>query len=181
MEVRGGAGYIEEWSDARLVRDAHLGSIWEGTSNIVALDAMRAIRREDSLAALRPTLEAMLPESRPGTLGAALHSALERACGFAARVAKNNDALHARQAATGLYYAIAATVLAHEGTRLGAQGDARRLLLAALIDTHRLRARDPLAPVEGTREAAFAELLLPETPVAPAAAEKLLAAGPRAS
>ncbi|RAE72792.1 DNA alkylation response protein, partial [Burkholderia multivorans] len=38
MEVRGGTGYIEEWSDARLVRDAHLGSIWEGTSNIVALD-----------------------------------------------------------------------------------------------------------------------------------------------
>lgn len=32
MEVRGGCGYIEEWSDARLVRDAHLGSIWEGTA-----------------------------------------------------------------------------------------------------------------------------------------------------
>src|SRR5690606_35356975 len=40
MEVRGGCGYIEEWGDARLVRDAHLGSIWEGTSNIVALDVM---------------------------------------------------------------------------------------------------------------------------------------------
>ena len=32
MEVRGGCGYIEEWPDARLLRDAHLGSIWEGTS-----------------------------------------------------------------------------------------------------------------------------------------------------
>ena len=29
MEVRGGCGYIEEWSDPRLLRDAHLGSIWE--------------------------------------------------------------------------------------------------------------------------------------------------------
>src|SRR3546814_1030609 len=36
MEVRGGCGYIEEWPDARLLRDAHLGSIWEGTGNIVA-------------------------------------------------------------------------------------------------------------------------------------------------
>src|SRR3546814_21176419 len=27
MEVRGGNGYIEEWVNARLVRDAHLGSI----------------------------------------------------------------------------------------------------------------------------------------------------------
>lgn len=179
MEVRGGAGYIEEWSDARLVRDAHLGSIWEGTSNIVALDAMRAIRREDSLAALRPTLEAMLPASLPGTLGATLRSAVDRACGFAARVARNNDALHARQAATGLYYAIAATVLAQEGSRLAEGGDARRLLLAALIDTHRLRARDPLAPVEGAREAAFADLLLPETPVTPQRAQALLAAGAR--
>lgn len=43
MEVRGGCGYIEEWSDPRLVRDSHLGSIWEGTSNIVALDVIRAI------------------------------------------------------------------------------------------------------------------------------------------
>ncbi|WP_084623479.1 acyl-CoA dehydrogenase family protein, partial [Acidisphaera rubrifaciens] len=46
MEVRGGCGYIEEWPDPRLVRDAHLGSIWEGTSNVVALDVMRAAKRE---------------------------------------------------------------------------------------------------------------------------------------
>lgn len=176
MEVRGGIGYIEEWSDARLLRDAHLGSIWEGTSNIVALDAMRAIRREDALAALRPALEGMLPQ---GSLGAALRRALERACAFAARVAGSNDALHARQAASGLYYAVAATVLAHEGTRLAERGDARRLLLAALVDVHRLRPRDPFAPGDAAREAAFADLLLPETPVAPQAVQSLLAGGAR--
>lgn len=52
MEVRGGCGYIEDWPDARLLRDAHLGSIWEGTSNIVALDVMRAARRDGGLDAL---------------------------------------------------------------------------------------------------------------------------------
>src|SRR4029077_18365241 len=57
MEVRGGVGYTEEWSDPRLVRDAHLGSIWEGTSNIVALDVLRAIRREHCLEALLPELK----------------------------------------------------------------------------------------------------------------------------
>jgi acyl-CoA dehydrogenase len=41
MEVRGGCGYIEDYVAPRLLRDAHLGSIWEGTSNIVALDAIR--------------------------------------------------------------------------------------------------------------------------------------------
>src|SRR5882762_5727916 len=38
MEVRGGNGYIEEWVQPRLVRDAHIGVLWEGTSNINALD-----------------------------------------------------------------------------------------------------------------------------------------------
>jgi alkylation response protein AidB-like acyl-CoA dehydrogenase len=45
MEVRGGNGYIEEWVNARLVRDAYLGSIWEGSTNIVMLDVGRAFTR----------------------------------------------------------------------------------------------------------------------------------------
>ncbi|MFX6330697.1 acyl-CoA dehydrogenase family protein, partial [Acinetobacter baumannii] len=60
MEVRGGTGYIEEWSDARLVRDSHLGSIWEGTSNIVALDIARAVKREGALEPLRAYLRELL-------------------------------------------------------------------------------------------------------------------------
>src|SRR6185503_12974518 len=102
MEVRGGCGYIEEWSDPRLVRDAHLGSIWEGTSNVVALDVMRAIRRENSLDALQPALEAMMPQ---GAFGDALRAALVRAVALARETATKRDDLHARQAATGLYYA----------------------------------------------------------------------------
>ena len=38
MEVRGGNGYIEDWANSKLVRDAHLGVLWEGTSNINSLD-----------------------------------------------------------------------------------------------------------------------------------------------
>ena len=121
MEVRGGCGYIEEWSDARLLRDAHLGSIWEGTSNIVALDVLRAIRKENSLDAF--------PD-------------LGKAAGFARRA----DDSHARQAASGLYYAIAAAVMRSEAHRLG---DRRRALLAELVERHRLSQRDPLAPDEG--------------------------------
>src|SRR6266850_3804061 len=36
MNVRGGNGYIEEWVNARLLRDAYLGAIWEGSTNVVA-------------------------------------------------------------------------------------------------------------------------------------------------
>ena len=40
MEMRGGNGYIEEWVNPRLVRDAQIGLLWEGTSNINALDVI---------------------------------------------------------------------------------------------------------------------------------------------
>ena len=48
MEIRGGNGYIEDWVDSKLVRDAHVGSIWEGTTNIVALDVIRAIKKNQA-------------------------------------------------------------------------------------------------------------------------------------
>ncbi|MFD7920825.1 acyl-CoA dehydrogenase family protein [Streptomyces sp. NPDC059740] len=48
MEIRGGNGYIEDWVEPRLVRDAHLGSIWEGSSNVIALDVLRCLRRQRS-------------------------------------------------------------------------------------------------------------------------------------
>ncbi|MBS0338095.1 MAG: acyl-CoA dehydrogenase family protein, partial [Proteobacteria bacterium] len=174
MEVRGGAGYIEEWSDARLVRDSHLGSIWEGTSNIVAQDVLRAVKREGALDALRPALEAMVAGVENASLRSALAGSVARACEFAAASATANDAAHARQAATGLYYAAAAAILASEGTQLAKSGDARRLLLAALANEHRLRARDPLKPARGNFEGALADALLPETPVALGAADRLL-------
>lgn len=174
MEVRGGAGYIEEWSDARLVRDAHLGSIWEGTSNIVAQDVQRAIKREGALEALRPALEAMASAVAHRGLREALAGSIAHACEFAADAAKTGDTAHARQAATGLYYAAAAAILASEGTRLAKGGDARRLLLAALVNEHRLRARDPLKPARGAFEGALAGALLSESPIAGAAADALL-------
>ena len=73
MEVRGGCGYIEEWSDARVLRDAHLGSIWEGTSNIVALDVARGIRREATLDALSSYLDDLLSAPQPAPADARAH------------------------------------------------------------------------------------------------------------
>lgn len=60
MNVRGGNGYIEEWVNARLVRDAHLGSIWEGSENVVALDVARAALRNRAHDALFRDLESKL-------------------------------------------------------------------------------------------------------------------------
>ncbi len=155
MEVRGGCGYIEEWPDARILRDAHLGSIWEGTSNIVALDALRAIRKEAALEVLLPSLA-----------GTPVFRLLQKAAAFAAGA----DESHARQAASGLYYAVAASVLWQEGTRLADSGDARRLLLSALVRRHKLETPDPLGAVE----CPFDEALLEENPVSRAEARRFL-------
>jgi len=55
MEIRGGNGYIEDWVNPRLVRDALLGSIWEGSSNVIALDVLRCLRREQAHHAVAET------------------------------------------------------------------------------------------------------------------------------
>jgi alkylation response protein AidB-like acyl-CoA dehydrogenase len=149
MEVRGGCGYIEEWSDPRLVRDAHLGSIWEGTSNIVAQDVIRAIVRESSLEVLREHLKGLLQRSRiHAAVEAQLSGLFERACKLAEMAAQAGGDGLARQAASGLYHATSAIAMAWEAS---ASGSARRMVLAQLVVRHRLMPRDPLQadPDEG--------------------------------
>src|SRR5437763_3840921 len=46
MELVGGNGYIEDWPMARLLRDAQVLPIGEGTTNILALDMLRSARKE---------------------------------------------------------------------------------------------------------------------------------------
>lgn len=143
MEVRGGCGYIEEWSDARLLRDAHLGSIWEGTSNIVALDVCRAVRREEALPALDALLQRQLSEAgMDDQLRARFGEMIGRACALARAAAQPGGEVLARQAASALYHVASAVSLAWEAARTGS---ARRLRLAQLVLKHRVVARDPLA------------------------------------
>ena len=46
LEMLGGNGYIEEWVHPRLLRDAIVNVVWEGSSNVIVLDVARAIARE---------------------------------------------------------------------------------------------------------------------------------------
>ncbi|MCW9034720.1 MAG: acyl-CoA dehydrogenase family protein [Rhodospirillales bacterium] len=56
LECIGGNGYIEDAPMARLYREAPLNGIWEGSSNMVALDVFRAAEREPG------SLDAVLAE-----------------------------------------------------------------------------------------------------------------------
>lgn len=145
MEVRGGCGYIEEWSDARLVRDAHLGSIWEGTSNIVALDVLRAIQRDQALPALTTHLRGLLDQTALHPRARAVFDQLlQRVAAQAERTAEARGAsdASARQLASALYHLTTATAMAWEA---GQTGSARRMRLAQWVLRQRLLPQDPLA------------------------------------
>ncbi|MBO9356344.1 DNA alkylation response protein [Bordetella petrii] len=144
MEVRGGCGYIEEFVESRLVRDAHLGSIWEGTSNIVALDVLRAVQKTDALAALRRRVDTLLNEGvpcDPALAGAQAH-AVDGAFALARHAALDNRPDLARQAASGLYHVLSLAALRREAR---ADGLAARGRLADQVLRHRLTPRDPCA------------------------------------
>ena len=63
MEVLGGNGYVNDFVTNRLLRDAQVLPIWEGTENVLSLDVIRALEREDAhepfAAAMEERLEAV--------------------------------------------------------------------------------------------------------------------------
>jgi acyl-CoA dehydrogenase len=48
LESFGGAGYVEDTGLPQLLRDAQVLSIWEGTTNVLSLETLRALAREDA-------------------------------------------------------------------------------------------------------------------------------------
>ena len=143
MEVRGGCGYIEEFSDARVLRDAHLGSIWEGTSNIVALDVVRAIQKEASLPALRAHVDHLVRHGTPVSQELADLQAerIEQAFSFAEKISTHNLSEQARQVATTLYHVVTMAAMRWESKQANMP---MRNHLADLILIHKLAARDPI-------------------------------------
>ncbi len=169
LEARGGNGYIEEWVNARLVRDAHLGVVWEGTSSIVALDVTkRAIRKSRAHEALGAELHRTVEESDgiPGQYRGELAAMIDQAVRFAGAVSETDAREQfSRQASNALYHVTSAVLLAREGAMMGeTTGDARRLLLSRLVMDHRLRPHDPMSLEDAEADSLAAELLLDDSP-----------------
>jgi len=179
LEVRGGIGYIEEWVTPRLVRDAQIGTLWEGTSNINALDVVqRAVGKAGGHKTLTAALKAKYEASGslPGQYKGLLGATLDRVERFVEAVAQDpRQEKRSRMAAGALYHATTAALLAWEGATLGAQGgDARRLLLSRLVIEHRLAPQDPLSLGDSGWEQEATDLLLSDAPVPLARAAALV-------
>ena len=77
LECFGGAGYVEDTGFPKLLRDAQVLAIWEGTTNVLSLDMLRAFEKEKGFEAMQADLGARLkaiknPEAQK-ILGAAVH------------------------------------------------------------------------------------------------------------
>lgn len=144
MEILGGNGYVADFVTHRLLRDAQVLPIWEGTTNVLSLDVLRALARE---AAHQPLFEAI--DERLDALTAnpvceleppvrAARSALASDVDALATVEESVAQLHAKRFANDVFDVTTATLLLAAGDRrLREADDARELLVARrFIDRH---------------------------------------------
>mgnify|MGYP001548440953 CR=1 FL=1 len=119
LEAFGGAGYIEDTGLPMLLRDAQVFPIWEGTTNVLSLDTLRAIA-PSGLAPWRREIHAILAEAREPqllALSARLEAAAEAAEAWLAANAGRNEATleaGARRFALTLGRVTAAALLARQ-------------------------------------------------------------------
>jgi acyl-CoA dehydrogenase len=166
MNVRGGNGYVEEWVNPRLLRDAYLGAIWEGSANVVALDVQRAILKDRGLEALSAAVAERLaavtePAAKPlvDLVEAALETVTRQAAGWAALPVAERE-LQARPVADTLYHVLAGSLLLGEGQLLRGQGKGFRKLLAAGLYLKRwLEPRGPASPPFTARQIEWLDAL----------------------
>ncbi len=112
LESFGGAGYIEDTGLPRLLRDAQVLPIWEGTTNVLSLDVWRAIEREDALAPWLSSVRARIGGASLPVLAAAAEAALIGAERIERHVAQTQDEAAREAGARRLAFAIARTAAA---------------------------------------------------------------------
>ncbi len=94
VEALGGNGYIEDWPMARLLRDAQVLTIWEGTTNVLTLDAFRAMRKEGAHEAFFAEVQTLVAGAA-GELQGRLSSMLDELKQALGQLAADPNAEHA--------------------------------------------------------------------------------------
>ena len=125
LECFGGAGYIEDTGLPQLLRDAQVYAIWEGTTNVLSLDSLRALGSDPLnplLVATRGWLEGTRTEESRSIL-----ATLDKARGWLEGHAADRDAIEA--GARGLAFTLArcasAALLARQAQWSTPRGDLR--------------------------------------------------------
>jgi acyl-CoA dehydrogenase len=139
VEMLGGNGYVADFGVARLLRDAQVNPIWEGTSNICALDLWRAISKQQGHEPVLRHAERQLAGARTAAGGKLAEAAaagiddVREAIDYLAGATPTRRDQQARRLADLLGDVIALSALAVEADREAAAGDHRKALLGELF------------------------------------------------
>ncbi|GFN92751.1 novel acyl-coa-dehydrogenase protein, partial [Plakobranchus ocellatus] len=103
LECFGGQGYIEDTDLPRILRDTQVTSIWEGTTNILSLDVLRAIRKSAGESSSSSRIKSENPQRDVECLPPVLRH-FQR--DVRARVSSGKDLKHLQVSATRLEVAL---------------------------------------------------------------------------
>ncbi len=153
VETLGANGYVETFATARIYRDAQVNPIWEGTSNICALDLQRAIAKGSGHRAVIDSLGERLEGLDAGPLAhlaAAAQTALadtDAAISALERASQPRREQQARRLADLFGDAVALAALALEADFEAGRGDFRKALVADLFIARRAAPADAVTLV----------------------------------
>jgi alkylation response protein AidB-like acyl-CoA dehydrogenase len=126
LECFGGAGYIEDTGLPQLLRDGQVYAIWEGTTNVLSLDSLRALAG-DSFGALRAASATWLDGNDDMHAASAIRQTLDAAARWLDQHATARDTLEA--GARGLAFTLArcagAALLARQASWSRRHGEQR--------------------------------------------------------
>ncbi|MEQ9495485.1 MAG: acyl-CoA dehydrogenase family protein [Deltaproteobacteria bacterium] len=75
LEAFGGAGYVEDTGLPRLLADAQVLPIWEGTTNVLSLDTLRALAKDNSLGVVLQAIDRRVSNANDAELKGAVDTA----------------------------------------------------------------------------------------------------------
>ncbi|NHN40381.1 acyl-CoA dehydrogenase [Halorubellus sp. JP-L1] len=143
MEILGGNGYVNDFVTNRLLRDAQVLPIWEGTSNVLSLDVLRALDREDAHEPLLERIQSYLDAATHDALAETVdvvrdeHADLGGALAHLAALDADEAQLQAKDLADYVFDVYTASLLCEMAQRDLEDGDGRLALVARrFVDTH---------------------------------------------
>lgn len=146
MEAVGGVGYCEDSTIPALVRNTHVQPIWEGTTNVLSLDLLRAAERDAAVDALFAAIEELGERAAAIPAVSESASAVKRALGDLrerwTRLQAEDPQSAARSFAMSVASTMACALLCEQGAWASERGDDRTAATA-----ERLAVRGLVAPV----------------------------------
>jgi alkylation response protein AidB-like acyl-CoA dehydrogenase len=98
IESCGGAGYVEDTGLPRILADAQVLPIWEGTTNVLSLDTLRALGKGGAIESITSEIERNLASAKDSGLSKpvdAVRAAVKHATGWITEAMSSPDRLEA--------------------------------------------------------------------------------------